>query len=227
MSLNSINTNTNAAIALQSLNATSSELSSTEKQISTGCRVADATEDGAAYAVAQRVRSDVGALTSVNQQLGNVKGLLSTTVSSLNNVSNALISARAILVKLSGTDVQGNTRNQYVSQYQSLISNVKAFIQDSTYAGKSLVGNLSQTGGAIPSSYGGVAVTRNETGASYSIGAFSGSALYAQRRSPRRSPRPAPSRRSSARSARSSTPTVRRPATSTTRQPTTATRSMR
>lgn len=105
MSLNSINTNNNAMIALQSLNATSSELASTEKQISTGYRVADATDDGAAYAVAQRVRSDVGALTSVNQQLGNVKGLLSTTVSSLNNVSNALISARAILVKLSGSDV--------------------------------------------------------------------------------------------------------------------------
>jgi flagellin len=178
MSLNSINTNNNAMIALQSLNATSSELASTEKQISTGYRVADATDDGAAYAVAQRVRSDVGALTSVNQQLGNVKGLLSTTVSSLNNVSNALISARAILIKLSGSNVQGDTRNQYVSKYQSLISNVKAFIQDSTYAGKSLVGNLSQTGGAIPSTYGAVAVARNETGASYSIGAFSGSALY-------------------------------------------------
>ena len=51
-----------------------------QKQISTGYRVADATDDGAAYAVAQRVRSDVGALTSANQQLGNVQGLLSTTV---------------------------------------------------------------------------------------------------------------------------------------------------
>ena len=41
--------------------------------------VADATDDGAAYAVAQRVRSDVGALTTANQQLGGVQGLLSTT----------------------------------------------------------------------------------------------------------------------------------------------------
>ena len=79
MSLNSVNTNTGAMIALQSLNQTNSQLASVQKQISTGYRVADATDDGAAYAIAQRVRSDVGALTSANQQLGNVKGLLSTT----------------------------------------------------------------------------------------------------------------------------------------------------
>ena len=55
-----------------------------QKQISTGYRVADATDDGAAYAVAQSVRSSVSALTTANQQLGNVQGLLSTTSSALN-----------------------------------------------------------------------------------------------------------------------------------------------
>ena len=45
MSLNSVNTNMNAAIALQSLNSTSSQLAQTQKTISTGFRVADATDD--------------------------------------------------------------------------------------------------------------------------------------------------------------------------------------
>ncbi len=71
----SINTNIGAMIALQSLNSTATQLAAVQKQVSTGYRVADATDDGAAYAVAQRVRSDVGALTSANQQLGNVQGL--------------------------------------------------------------------------------------------------------------------------------------------------------
>ena len=70
MPLNSVNTNMGATIALQSLNATNSALQMTQKHISTGYRVSDATDDGAAYAVAQRVRSDVNALTSANQQLG-------------------------------------------------------------------------------------------------------------------------------------------------------------
>ena len=55
MSLNSVNTNMGAMVALQSLQSTQKELSVTEKQISTGYRVADSTDDGAAYAIAQTV----------------------------------------------------------------------------------------------------------------------------------------------------------------------------
>lgn len=175
MSLNTINTNNTAIIALQSLNATNSQLAATEKRISTGYRVADATDDGAAYAVAQGVRSDVASLTSANEQLGNAKGLLATTISGLNDISNTLISARQVLLKLSDNTVEGNERKQYTAQYQSLIDNVKSFIQDASYNGKTLIGNLSHSTGT----FGGVGVVRNEVGASYSIGSFSGSALYA------------------------------------------------
>ena len=67
MSINFVNTNMGAMIALQSLNRTNADLSATEKRISTGSRVADSTDDGAAYAVAQAVRSTVGALGAANQ----------------------------------------------------------------------------------------------------------------------------------------------------------------
>ena len=53
MSLNSVNTNQGAMIALQSLNMTNSQLAVTQRQISTGYRVASSTDDGAAYAIAQ------------------------------------------------------------------------------------------------------------------------------------------------------------------------------
>jgi flagellin len=172
-SLNSINTNDSAEIALDALNATTSQLNAVQKQISTGYRVSDATDDGAAYAVAQRVRSDVGALTSANQQLGNVQGLLSTTNSALNDVSNTLSSARDVLVKLADGNTTGSQRSQYIQQYQSLIAEVKTNFQDATYNSKSLIGNI---GGA---SITGVSVIRNESGSTYSIGTFSGSALVA------------------------------------------------
>ena len=68
-------------VALQSLNYTNSQLQGVQKQVSTGFRVADAVDDGAAYAIAQGIRSTVGALTSANQQLGSVQGLMSTTMS--------------------------------------------------------------------------------------------------------------------------------------------------
>ena len=96
-------------IALESLNKTNSALAAAQKQVSTGYRVADSTDDGAAYAIAQSVRSTVGALTSANQQLGNVQGLLSTTQSGLNNISNTMASMRDVLVKLSDSSVAGLT----------------------------------------------------------------------------------------------------------------------
>ncbi len=173
MSLNSVNTNIGASVALQSLNMTSSALQATQKQISTGYRVADATDDGAAYAIAQRVRSDVGALTSVNQQLGNLGGLVGTTITSLNSISNTLNSARDILVKLADTSTVGDTRSQYAAQYTQLMVQVKSDVQDSTYHSKTLIGDIGGTAG-----FGGVAVIRNEVGATYGIATFGGSALY-------------------------------------------------
>ncbi len=174
MSLNSVNTNVGAMIALASLNSTNSQLAAVQKQVSTGYRVADATDDGAAYAIAQNVRSAIGALTSANQQLGGVQGLLSTTQSGLNNISSMMSSMRDVLVKLSDGNVQGNDRTNYEKQYNSMLSNVKTFVQDASYNGKTLIGDLSGSNGI----FARVAVARNESGSSYGIATFSGSALY-------------------------------------------------
>src|ERR1700757_4043456 len=118
--LNSVNTNVGAMIALESLNSTNTELAATQKQVSTGYRVADSTDDGAAFAIAQNIRSTVGALTSANQQLGNVQGLLTTTQTGLTNISDTMASMRNVLVKLSDGNVQGNDRTNYEQQDKSL-----------------------------------------------------------------------------------------------------------
>src|SRR5580704_7678291 len=124
--IDSINTNVGAMIALDALNSTNTQLNSVQKQISTGYRVADAVDDGAAYAVAQSVRSSVGALTTANQQLGSTQGLLSTTSAALNDTSNLMASMRDVLVALSNGATQGNER----TQYNSLLANVKSFVED-------------------------------------------------------------------------------------------------
>ena len=174
MSLNSVNTNMGAMVALQSLESTQTQLSATEKQISTGYRVADSTDDGAAYAIAQGIRSTVGVLTTANQQLGGVQGLLSTTNSGLNAISNLMSSMRDTLLNLSSNLEQGTQRTDDINKYQSLLANVQTAIQDADYSGKTLIGDLSGSTGT----FGRVAVARNESGSSYGIASFSGSTLY-------------------------------------------------
>src|SRR5690349_19160646 len=169
--INSVNTNVGAMIALESLNKTNSDLATVQKQVSTGYRVADATDDGAAYAIAQGVRSTVGALTTANQQLGNVQGLLSTTQTGLNSISNTMASMRDVLLDLADANVSGTQRTQYQTQYRQLLASVQNNIKDAGYNGKTLIGNITGSTG----SFARVATVRNEFGASYGLATFGGS----------------------------------------------------
>lgn len=175
MALNSIITNTSAQVALASLDNITAELSTTQKAVSTGYVVADATDNGAAYAVAQNVRSSVSALTAANQQLGNATGLVSVTSSGLNSISTILSSAKSTLIALSGSTVTGSERTQDIAQYQSYIQQVATAIQNSNYNGASLVGDT--TAAKANATYGAVTVAQNDQGDTITLTAFSGSTV--------------------------------------------------
>ena len=172
MPLNSVNTNIGAQVALQSLNLTSTQLQVTQKRISTGYRVADAIDDGGAFAVAQNVRADVGALTTVNQQLGNAKGLVGTTVGSLTSLSNTLTTAKGLLVQISDQSISDNQRNQYIGNYIALVKQVANTVDESAYNGQTLVGAAS---GAVAGTARNV--VSSETGATIGLAAEDNSGL--------------------------------------------------
>jgi flagellin len=141
-----VNTNVGAMVALQSLNRTTDELSATQKKISTGFRVADAKDDGAAFAVAERIRGDIAATTSANQQLGGVKGLLDVTNAALENVSKALQTLKSTTVKLADGTITQDQRTQYGAQVKELTNNIKSFIQDASYNGLNILNDPATLG---------------------------------------------------------------------------------
>ena len=103
MSMNSVNTNSGAMVALQSLNRTNEQMAVTQKRISTGLKVADAKDDGASFAVAQKVRADIAGLSAANDQLGSARGLLDTTLQALGKVSTKMAEIKDTLVNLAST----------------------------------------------------------------------------------------------------------------------------
>jgi flagellin len=139
MPITSVITNVGAQVALASLTQTQSALQAAQKQISTGYRVADAQDDGAAYAVAERVRGAVAATTSANEQLGGVKGLLGVTQSSLQNVSTSLQSLKALTVKLSDGTITTDQRTQYQAQAKQLTNQIQSYIKDASYNGTNII----------------------------------------------------------------------------------------
>ncbi len=155
MAVTSVHTNIGAQIALQSLNQTSSEVQATQKRISTGYRVADATDDGAAFAVAQRVRSDVSALTTANQQLGAAQGLVKVTNDALTTISKEFSdNAKSLLTNIASGSITADQRSKYVEDYKALVTRVANDVDGATYAGQTLLDNS-----------GDKSVINNESGA--------------------------------------------------------------
>jgi flagellin len=171
MTMNSINTNSQALIALQSLNTTNAQMSVTQKRVSTGYRVADAKDDGGAFAVAQAVRSDVAGVIAVGEQLGGVKGILQTTFASLSVVSDTMKQVRAVLTRLADAAISSDQRDTYEEQYKLLTAQVASFIDDAFYNGRTLLSTNAATGG------GDVTGIRNESGGTFTIKAVDGEAL--------------------------------------------------
>ena len=170
MTMNSINTNTQSLIALQNLNTTNAQMSAVQKRVSTGYRVADARDDGGAFAVAQAVRSDVAGVIAVGEQLGGVKGVLQTTFAALSVVSDTMKQIRAVLTRLADAAISSDQRTTYVKQYELLTKQVGDFVDDATYNGRSLLSTGTATGGDITA-------IRNEGGGTFTIQAVDGDTL--------------------------------------------------
>ncbi|MFN6266950.1 MAG: flagellin [Alphaproteobacteria bacterium] len=171
MSVNSVNTNRQAVFALQSLNQTTSDLGTVQKRVSTGYRVADARDDGGAFAVAQAVRSDIAGVTAVNEQLGGVKGVLQTTFAALSVVSDTMKQARATLTRLADGAIDATQRSQYETQYAQLRTQISQFIDDAKYNGRTLLSTNTTSGG------GNIVGIRNESGGSFTVSAENGTNL--------------------------------------------------
>jgi flagellin len=168
MAMNSVNTNIGSQVALQSLNRTSDQLSVVQKRISTGFRVADAKDDGGAFAVAQSVRADVSGLTAANEQLGGTKGVLETTFAALGKVSESMVKVRETLTRLADGTINDSQRAQYEAQYTALRTQIGNFISDATYNGRTLLTTDTAAGG------GDITAVRNEAGGTFTVAAIDG-----------------------------------------------------
>ena len=139
MSMTSVNTNTGAMMALQSLNRTNEALAQVQKRVSTGYRVADAKDDGGAFAIAQTVRADTATLNAVNEQMGGMRGLIDVSLTSLKQVSNTMIEVRTVLTRLADGTINDEARDQYNQQYAQLRTQITNFLADADYNGRNLL----------------------------------------------------------------------------------------
>ncbi len=139
MSLNSINTNTGAMIALQSLNMTNASLNEAQNEVSTGLKVAGAKDDGAIWNIAQSQRSQVSALGAVTDSLNRASSVLDVAVSTGQTISDLLNQMKAKTLEASDTSLSTSDRAALNSDFQSLIVQVKNAVSNASFDGANLL----------------------------------------------------------------------------------------
>ncbi|HSV01752.1 MAG TPA: flagellin, partial [Phenylobacterium sp.] len=90
MTMNSINTNVAAMIALQSLSATQEALAETQNRVNTGLKIGSAKDNGAIWAIAQTEKAQASSLDAVTNSLNNGKSVLDTTLQAGSQLTDIL-----------------------------------------------------------------------------------------------------------------------------------------
>ena len=112
--MSSIMTNAAAMTALQSLNATSKGLQTTQNRISTGYRVAEASDNAAYWSIATTMRSDNKVNSVVQDALGLGSGKVDTAYTAMNQAIDVVdkIKQKVLLAKTGGPEDRAKIQSE-------------------------------------------------------------------------------------------------------------------
>jgi flagellin len=138
---NSIYTNPSAYTALQNLQVVNRKLEVSQSAISSGLRVASATDNTSSFAIAQGIRGEIAAIEATNKTVTKVKGIVDYNLAAAEGIANLVGELKAKLTELQDTTLSSTQRTQTVSDFNNLLSQAKDFARGAA--------NLDQVGGAF------------------------------------------------------------------------------
>jgi flagellin len=131
--MSSINTNIAAMTALQALRTTNDDVLSTQNRISTGLRVASASDNAAYWSIATTMRSDRQSISTVSDALG--LGAATVDVAS-KALETAVDVASQIKSKLVAARSPGVDRAKIQSEIAQLQSSLEDTVNGATFSGQ-------------------------------------------------------------------------------------------
>jgi len=131
--MTSINTNRAAMTALQSLNSTNARLESVQQRISTGLRVASASDNAAYWSIATTMKSDNSSLSTVQDALGLGSATVDISYTALNS---AIESTKAIKDKLVAARQSGVDKVKLQSEITERQSQLRSIADSASFSGE-------------------------------------------------------------------------------------------
>ena len=160
--MSSINTNVAAMTALLTLTQTNNALTDTQNRIATGLRVSDASDNAAYWSIATTMRSDQGALSTVQDALGLGAATVDVAYTGINSAIEVVdqIKSKLVAARQPGVD-----RAKIQSEITELQAQLRGISDSATFSGenwlsvdsgaasynatKTIVSSFSRTGGAV------------------------------------------------------------------------------
>lgn len=135
----SVNTNVGAMVALQNLNKTNSDLSTTQNRVSTGLKVASAKDNGAAFAIAQSQRATVTSLGAVQDSLSRAVSTVDVAMSTGESVQDMLTSLKEKALAASDTSLDSTSRAALNSDFTAIRDAITKTLANASFNGVNLV----------------------------------------------------------------------------------------
>ncbi len=137
--MNSINTNAGAMIALQNLNATNSELQTTQQRINTGKKISTAKDNGAIWSMAKMQSATSSSLNAVKDSLQRGQSTIDVGLAAGDTVTDLLGKMKEKALAASDTSLNSASFNALVSDFNSLRDQITKAVTNAKFNGVSLV----------------------------------------------------------------------------------------
>ena len=123
--------------ALQSLNATTEHLSTTQARISTGYRVSQASDNAAYWSIATTMRSDNQAMSTVSDALGLGASKVDTAYTGMNSAIDTINQIKQKLTASYGQTDAAKEKTQ--AEIAALQKQLKGYADGATFSGTNML----------------------------------------------------------------------------------------
>ncbi|CAN1539305.1 flagellin [Caulobacteraceae bacterium] len=155
----SVNTNNGAMVALQTLKQTNSDLAKAQNAISTGLKVASAKDNGAIWAIASKMRSDVTAYDRVRESTDRAASILDTGIAAGESIMELLNEMKGKALAASQAGLSGSARAALAADFAQLRDQITSIGANASFDGANMIGATPDNAVALGDAAGGNTIT--------------------------------------------------------------------
>ena len=128
-----INTNVSSINAQRGLSLVASRLEKNFSHLTTGLRIATASDDAAGLGISERLRAQTRSLTQAQRNANDGISLVQTAEGALNETSNILIRLRELTIQASNGTASAGDKDTLDQEFQDLLSEVDRIANSSDF----------------------------------------------------------------------------------------------